>query len=55
MKKSRHGKNRSDHQGQDHCHSAPESRWSFPGARIVFDADGPAHLDRVCQGPYLPV
>ncbi len=49
--KSRHGKNRSyDHQGKIIATRRQKAGGVFRGARIVFDADGPAHLDRVCQG-----
>lgn len=54
--KSRHGKNRSyDHQGKIIATRRQKAGGVFRGARIVFDADGPAHLDRVARGPYLPV
>ena len=49
--KPRHGKNRSyDHKGKVIAAGCQNAGGVFRGARIVFDADGPAHLDRVCQG-----
>lgn len=52
--KSRHGKNRSyDHQGKIIATRRQKAGGVFRGARIVFDADGPAHLDRVCQGGHI--